>query len=883
MPVTVGASLAPIPPGIAFLTGKVKLVSDHGAGIVSNNGGAVIANNGAGVVANNGAGFRLQAQAAESLLAEAEIAFVDAAGLPIRGADGQPVTARTDREGRYELRPAPPAGNMVLKVKLWNGGELSAILAGGAADRAATLDVDTASSLGAAFVLGRLVKGDQALLDKLPAAEAIRLTRELEASRELLAASPTYDAAQLAAAADELRSKAPAVDEALKTIEALLLGQKKLGDGQLATRVPLNRPYGVAAAPDGTLTIAESGLGRLRRVSPDGLMITYADAGRGLVKKNFIGVRDLLRLPDGTLIVPSLGDRTVWRIKPDDSLEKIYAADFAPWTVARAPDGTLYVGGKGEHPDNKLRAPRWAAVAPDGTAREMPLVGPGGNGTVASIVVAPQGGLYMLRVIDRDAGSALYHIPPAGEPTVVTDGLELGEDADMTIGPDGMLYVSETGTERVLAIARDGTKSEVVGPAAPAGAPKIVEPTALSMGPDGTLYVSDTATARIYARGPAGVWRAVAGIDSDAPLPDGNALPLNSPSALAFDGQGQLLIAENGRHRVVRYAGGRLETVAGFAQGFGGDGGPALQARFSGLAGMATRGDEIYLLDAVNGRLRRVGADGIVQTIAGAESTTNAEDLASYPAADLSLRSVIGLALAPDGRPYWTSASRQQVLRLGAPDRIDVVMGKLATVQPAFADVLAHALPEGQPAREALLHTPTDLIFDPKADPPVLFVADAVHFQIRKITGLETDTPKVEAFVGRGPATFTTLLGSPDTVARDAHRLEADLVVPGGLCFDPQGNMYIGEMGTRRLDVLSELSGAGFDLSGLPAIPPRIRKVAVDGQVTTIAGPGGKFFTDPDAEDALVMPTAIAFAPDGRLIIADPGANLVRILPAGSF
>ena len=55
------------------------------------------------------------------------------------------------------------------------------------------------------------------------------------------------------------------------------------------------------------------------------------------------------------------------------------------------------------------------------------------------------------------------------------------------------------------------------------------------------------------------------------------------------------------------------------------------------------------------------------------------------------------------------------------------------------------------------------------------------------------------------------------------------------------------------------------------------------GAFTTICGRGGKFFTDPDAEDALILPTGVAVAPDGRLVIVDTGANQIIILPAGSY
>jgi len=69
----------------------------------------------------------------------------------------------------------------------------------------------------------------------------------------------------------------------------------------------------------------------------------------------------------------------------------------------------------------------------------------------------------------------------------------------------------------------------------------------------------------------------------------------------------------------------------------------------------------------------------------------------------------------------------------------------------------------------------------------------------------------------------------------------------------------------------------------LPGRPPRVRKITPEGIITTVAGPGSKFFPQADGEDALYIPAGIAITPDGRLVFTDIGANLVRILPAGSY
>lgn len=62
-------------------------------------------------------------------------------------------------------------------------------------------------------------------------------------------------------------------------------------------------------------------------------------------------------------------------------------------------------------------------------------------------------------------------------------------------------------------------------------------------------------------------------------------------------------------------------------------------------------------------------------------------------------------------------------------------------------------------------------------------------------------------------------------------------------------------------------------------MPASIVKVAPDGLVTVIAGPGGRVKADPEAEDALVLPFGILLDPSGRLVVVDAGQNRVEAIP----
>ena len=95
---------------------------------------------------------------------------------------------------------------------------------------------------------------------------------------------------------------------------------------------------------------------------------------------------------------------------------------------------------------------------------------------------------------------------------------------------------------------------------------------------------------------------------------------LHLPTGLAVDPTGAVLIADCGRACVRRLDGrGGLTTVAGAEDlpGDAGDGGPADLALLRWCAGLALAPDgALYIADAGNHRVRRVGPDGTIATVA---------------------------------------------------------------------------------------------------------------------------------------------------------------------------------------------------------------------------------------------------------------------------
>ena len=127
----------------------------------------------------------------------------------------------------------------------------------------------------------------------------------------------------------------------------------------------------------------------------------------------------------------------------------------------------------------------------------------------------------------------------------------------------------------------------------------------------------------------------------------------------------------------VRTGGGRCRgaAVAGSGnEGFSGDGGPATSAELRRPEGVSAGPDgTLYIADTHNHRIRRVGVDGTITTVAG----TGVEGFSGDggPAAKAELRFPSAVAVAPDGTLYITDGGNYRVRRIGPDRTITTVAG----------------------------------------------------------------------------------------------------------------------------------------------------------------------------------------------------------------
>ncbi|MFT3792183.1 MAG: Ig-like domain repeat protein [Rudaea sp.] len=600
------------------------------------------------------------------------------------------------------------------------------------------------------------------------------------------------------------------------------------------------------------------------------------------------------------------------------------------------------------------------------------------NASALAVSVAPggaavdaAGNLYVAALTSH----AVCKIAPGGAISVVAGNGTAGFSGDggaatsaqlnypnhVALDGSGNLYIADSSNQRIRKVTPAGIISTIAGNGAPAfggdgaaaTAAQLNYPSGLAFDGSGNLYIADTVNHRIR-RISAGVISTVAGTGTAGYSGDGGAATaaqLNSPYGIALDGVGNVYVADRYNHRIrkITVADGKIATIAGTgAQGFSGDGGQATAATFNLPHAVAVdaAGNNVYVADWQNHRIRKITtADGKIATIAGNGMPNFSGD--DGPAASAQLNLPQSVALDGAGNLFVSDYNNFRVRKIAAADAaIATVMGngspgwsgdggaataaQLGSYLHVAADAAGNVYVsdnenhrvrkvatdgtistfagngtqgfsgDGGAATSAQLNSPTGIAFDDSGN---LYIAEQLGNRIRKVA---TDGT-IDTFAGNGSFGF-----SGDGGAATA----ASLFLPTGVAADSAGNVYIVDSSNSRIrrvgsdgtiDTVAGNGTQGFAGDNGPAIDAqlnnpaavtidragnlyiadasnhRIRKVAADGNITTIAGTGALGYSGDGgaaASASLLLPSGLAFNPLGELNIADWYADSVRRISA---
>jgi sugar lactone lactonase YvrE len=323
---------------------------------------------------------------------------------------------------------------------------------------------------------------------------------------------------------------------------------------------------------------------------------------------------------------------------------------------------------------------------------------------------------------------------------------------------------------------------------------------------------------------------------------------LNAPFGLAFDADGDLYIADGVNYRVRKVGlDGTITTVAGTGKpGFSGDGGKATAAQFNVVARVVLDGaGDLFISDFSNHRVRKVTPDGIITTVAGSGpvDTTPWTLTSSDTAKNGGFSGDNGPAT--DARlngPVGLAVDAHGNLFIGdllnhRVRKVEVGTGLITSVA---GNGQAGSSGDGGLATEAQLNGCVALALDSAGN---LFIADTNDNRVRRV---DAGTGIITTVAGTGKAGFSGDGGK----ATDA-RLNA----PEGVAVDSAGNLFVGDNSNSR-----------------------VRQVSPEGMISTVAGNGKTKYAGGGGlatETGLKSPNSLAINAMGNLLISDDNGDRV--------
>jgi sugar lactone lactonase YvrE len=270
-----------------------------------------------------------------------------------------------------------------------------------------------------------------------------------------------------------------------------------------------------------------------------------------------------------------------------------------------------------------------------------------------SVLIEPAGSLL---VCDFD-NARIRRVDAAGAVTTLTTGMSMPGPFGLVRGAAGDVYVD---TDFDPGGYKDRLSGTIWRVDATTGAVAIVaadlgRPRSLATLPNGDLVLADYQGARLRVLDPAaGTARDLAGL-AGCPgdvVGQGTGARFGRPYGIVVLADGRIVVADFDNHRL------RAVTADGAVSPFAGDGGsgtidgPRLAARFVNPDGLAIdAAGNIYVSDAGAHRIRRLGTDDVVRTIAGDGS----EGFADGAGAQARFYGQEGIAVTADGTTLYVA------------------------------------------------------------------------------------------------------------------------------------------------------------------------------------------------------------------------------------
>ena len=406
-------------------------------------------------------------------------------------------------------------------------------------------------------------------------------------------------------------------------------------------------PMGITVGPDGDIYVADRNNNRIRRVTPAGVVTTYAGSGAfgrangAPLSSTFTFPQGVVAALNGDLFVADYGNlqvRAIARSGAGAGLVSILAG--SGMNVPLQPDGAANVASIPFPTTLTLRGNVLIVADEAGLLRQVDIA----TGTVSTLTGyrAPVNGLgYADGPVGTSRLRAIRGIAP-----VASGGFMVCDDNSLRL-------VSTAGVVTTIATTAIGVPTTSTGTGVLAQIPIVMGPNtrqALTVDPTGNVVIADFATNLVRRIAPSGAVTLAGGLAGNFAGPvDGtaNEAQFVNLGPVASDSAGVLYVTDN-------YAVRRIDTnnvvsfVAGSYTDFNSVDGNATTARFFGLQGIAVGpGGNLFVSD-IN-TIRRIDTAGNVTTYAGVKFQGGDID---GPIATARLMFPTTLAFGADGTLY---------------------------------------------------------------------------------------------------------------------------------------------------------------------------------------------------------------------------------------
>ncbi|MGE0126778.1 MAG: hypothetical protein AB7U82_01645 [Blastocatellales bacterium] len=592
------------------------------------------------------------------------------------------------------------------------------------------------------------------------------------------------------------------------------------GDGGPATDAQLNSPNNVSVDKDGNLIICDPGNFRIRKVTAaDGKISTVAGKGAQGSRGDGGPATDAeVNVPVGAIVDQAgnlyFSDRNNQRVRKvaaatgvittvagsgaagfnGDGLAALASSLGFPTGLAIDSAGNLYIGDR----DNGRVRKLVAAVMSDSTPPTIAITSPTSSGVFTATsgalnlsgASADNAGVFNVRWSNDRGGSGVA----AGTSSWSVSNITLlGGLNNITVtawdanGNSGQASLAVTFNAQRIITGFAGAGGP--GDSGDGGAAVVarMSPFGLAVDASGALLVSDDEAHRVRRITPGGSINAFAGNGALGASGDGAAAinaAMNFPQDVVVDAAGNAYISDSNNHRVRRVApDGVITTYAGTGvPDFGGDGGPAAQAKLISPSGLALdSAGNLYIADSGNARVRKVTTStGVITTVAGNGLIGFSGD--NGQATQATFKQPFGVAVDKNGVVYILDRIDSRIRRVATDGVITTIAG---TGQPGYNG-------DDRPASGARINGGGLMTTDSDGN---LYFADFLNHRVRKIT---VSTGVITTIVGNG---------TPGTFGDGGEPGSSQIFLPTDVAIDGGGNIYVADWGNYRIRKIQSTGG----------------------------------------------------------------------------